>query len=190
MDARKERAKNDSRLYFIQFNANTSPIQFDVLGTTGKIYHIKFKSSSSKQWSCSCPDHTIRGATCKHIYFVIFKVLHLTENDDITADLIETIMNSAAASASAATASTTAAANASAASTTAAITNQDPSAECPICFYPLYDEKVISCSTCRNDLHHSCILKWRNAQSKSKSSSSSLSTSCPLCRGNILVILS
>lgn len=160
MDARKERAKTDSRLYFIQYLQPSNT--FDVLGTTGKIYHVRFQTKTNK-WKCSCPDHSIRGATCKHIYFVIYKVLHLLDQDEITSDTIESIMCSTAITGDPVTTATT-------------TTDQDQ--ECAICFDLLYSEKTSKCLTCKKDIHQNCILKWRMIQNKS-----GLIASCPLCRG-------
>jgi len=164
MEARKERARNDSRLYFIQSKINNKEkkkrrIEFEVLGTTGKIYNVTL-NGDNKKWKCTCPDHMIRGYQCKHIYFIIYRVLHFTDSDDttISMDLIETKLN------------------ADANENQKQNTNMED--ECPICFDLLYAEKVNRCGTCGKDIHMVCIMKWRSISAKSR-----IEATCPLCRG-------
>lgn len=44
---------------------------FKVVGTTGNVYTVSINEHSS----CSCPDHTNNGNTCKHIYFIMLRVM-------------------------------------------------------------------------------------------------------------------
>ena len=57
-------------------------INFDVSGSTSNIYQVKLMKSF--EWNniyCNCPDSkkwaNVHGVVCKHILFVIFKVLKL-----------------------------------------------------------------------------------------------------------------
>jgi SWIM zinc finger len=46
---------------------------FVVLGTTGNVYHVNIDRLSR----CSCPDFQSKGLHCKHIFFVLLKVLRV-----------------------------------------------------------------------------------------------------------------
>ena len=46
--------------------------RYDVLGSTGNVYNVLI----SKFPSCSCPDFTGKNHVCKHLFFVMIKVLH------------------------------------------------------------------------------------------------------------------
>ena len=45
--------------------------EFAVQGTSGNVYTVKIKDNSS----CTCPDHMVRKNICKHICFILFRVL-------------------------------------------------------------------------------------------------------------------
>lgn len=56
-------------------------IVFTVVGSTGRVYHVTMTFRRSGCYTrCSCPDHTMRKRTCKHMYFVILRVL---QQDDV-----------------------------------------------------------------------------------------------------------
>jgi predicted nucleic acid-binding Zn finger protein len=80
--ARKRRAL-EQRILFGGYRASDSIVTFDVLGTTGKCYIVRF-SSTNEGWSCTCPDYALRGRghRCKHIYFVLARVLHVSIVED------------------------------------------------------------------------------------------------------------
>lgn len=75
--SRKKRALSQ-RILFVDYRSNDSFIQFEVLGTKGNSYHVKF---CDKKWSCTCPDYRGRpwnkNHQCKHIFFVLARVLHV-----------------------------------------------------------------------------------------------------------------
>jgi hypothetical protein len=79
-EERKERAKSQ-RLFLLkeQWKSNSDENQdylCDVLGTTGNVYHVNYVDDN---WSCTCPDYLKREANCKHIYFVLYRVLKWNE---------------------------------------------------------------------------------------------------------------
>jgi len=59
-------------LFLLDAVENTSSVTFLVNGTNDDIYKVTFGNSMS----CTCPDCTFRRRICKHLYFVIKKVLH------------------------------------------------------------------------------------------------------------------
>ena len=69
---RIDRARTQ-RLYLVQ-RSEVSGLSCDfvVLGSTGNVYDVRV----SKIPTCSCPDHA-RGNLCKHILFVLLKVIGL-----------------------------------------------------------------------------------------------------------------
>ena len=66
---------------------------FVVMGTTGNVYTVKIGNKSN----CTCMDFRIRQRNCKHLYFILMKVMRIEEichkihyNDD---ELIEMFGN-------------------------------------------------------------------------------------------------
>lgn len=51
---------------------------FYIMGSTGKQYRVVFLK---KKLVCSCPDFQEREEHCKHIYFILFRVLKLSKDD-------------------------------------------------------------------------------------------------------------
>jgi hypothetical protein len=84
---RKRRALND-RILFIDYRATDAAISFEVLGTTGNSYRVQF-TAADQIWSCTCPDYgrvpRRQGHRCKHVFFVLARVLHQTIDDDRSA---------------------------------------------------------------------------------------------------------
>lgn len=69
---KKQRAFSQP-IYLIRMEKKTSDYEreFLVLGTTGNKYHIIIGENSS----CSCPDFEDNGNICKHLYFIVLRVL-------------------------------------------------------------------------------------------------------------------
>ena len=68
--------------YLLKIIDSSHQINFDVSGSTSNIYQVKLMKSF--EWNniyCNCPDSkkwaNVHGVVCKHILFVIFKVLKL-----------------------------------------------------------------------------------------------------------------
>ena len=51
--------------------------KFDVMGSTGNVYTVTIKDIPE----CTCPDFRLRNKRCKHIYFILIKVMK-THNED------------------------------------------------------------------------------------------------------------
>lgn len=67
------------RLYLIEERMIGSPptgSEFVVLGATGNVYSVKVEQRPS----CTCPD-AAKGNTCKHLLFVMLRVLKLSPSD-------------------------------------------------------------------------------------------------------------
>lgn len=53
--------------------------KFDLCGTTGNLYTVTINASPS----CTCPDHEQRKRRCKHIYFILVRIMGVSrENED------------------------------------------------------------------------------------------------------------
>jgi hypothetical protein len=74
--ARKERGINQ-RLYLIEtiITNNEYQKQYVVMGSTCNIYTV----SIDKSPECTCPDYKQRHKRCKHIYFVLARVMKLDD---------------------------------------------------------------------------------------------------------------
>ncbi len=54
--------------------------KYEVMGTTGNVYLVTINNSPT----CTCPDHVTRSKRCKHIYFVLTRIMMVkTEQEDI-----------------------------------------------------------------------------------------------------------
>jgi len=79
MTTRKQRGLTQN-LYLINFDAqnnNNQEKKFSVLGSTGNIYTVNIKSTPT----CTCPDYTTRHNRCKHIYFILLRVMLINPNN-------------------------------------------------------------------------------------------------------------
>lgn len=70
-------------IYLINFDTqreNTESKKFTVLGTTGTVYTVTIDECPK----CTCPDFRQRKKRCKHIYFILIRVMKVPEeNEDI-----------------------------------------------------------------------------------------------------------
>lgn len=183
---RRERAK-DAKMYLVNFYCNSSPTTtpgptprgtrehlFEVSGSTGNLYVIslKYKGDASRpRMSCTCPDYARRRKLCKHIYFVLDRVLHFEDlqvsfdsPDYVNFEAIARLKNAFLTK--------------SAPSPSPEPRPIEEDEECVICFELLVGENLSSCSTCRYSFHATCTKIMLAAQKKSD-----LPYSCPLCRG-------
>lgn len=55
-------------------------LELMVMGNSGTAYKICFQNT---HFSCSCPDNETRYVTCKHMYFVLYRVLRLSRDEPI-----------------------------------------------------------------------------------------------------------
>lgn len=75
---RKQRGKTQS-IFLIETIIDDKELErkYVVMGLTGNIYNVIIKDKPE----CTCPDFVTRGNRCKHIYFVLIRVMK-TNNED------------------------------------------------------------------------------------------------------------
>lgn len=76
--ARKQRGTTQN-IFLIEsiVDNNYSERKYIVMGSTGNVYDVIIKNTPE----CSCPDYTTRAKRCKHIYFVLIRVMRSTNED-------------------------------------------------------------------------------------------------------------
>ncbi|KAF2086120.1 hypothetical protein K490DRAFT_12448, partial [Saccharata proteae CBS 121410] len=140
--------------------------ELDIVGSTGNIYKVTI----NKVPECSCPEG-MRGKQCKHIVFVLTRVLHAPEHLEyqlafVTSELREIFAN----------APPIPSADADAAENDGK--RKPIEGDCPICCkdYELEEEKIVYCkAACGNNIHQECFDQW--AASKKGGA-----VTCPFCR--------
>lgn len=70
--SRKDRGKTQ-KLFLIESvpSKDNHEKLYQVMGSTGNVYTVTINSNPS----CSCPDHQTRHNRCKHIYFILLRVM-------------------------------------------------------------------------------------------------------------------
>jgi hypothetical protein len=56
---------------------------FLIMDNSGNTYTVTI----SNYPSCTCPDYTTRGNRCKHIYFVLIRIMNIDDYDDYTQEI-------------------------------------------------------------------------------------------------------
>eukprot|EP01032_Pedospumella_encystans_P009052 gene9052-10688_t len=194
--SREERALQQ-KLFFVNQEDVTNEIigisrKFAIMGTTGNIYNVKIQ----QQPACSCPYFTRGKKLCKHIIFVMVKVLQVDKSSPLIYQdaLLQSELEDIFARASPLNA-------AKATHRDLDDTNQPEKkseSECPVCFESLEVALTLldSCATCRNFIHKECLQNWIKVQhiccfcrspwcSALPSSSTSSSSSSSRCAGGI-----
>jgi hypothetical protein len=77
-NSRKERGKNQ-HIYLIEKLPKTIDFmrKFIVMGNSGNVYNVEIKDKPS----CTCPDYMTRSNRCKHIYFVLIRIMKVSDED-------------------------------------------------------------------------------------------------------------
>ncbi|OAA32480.1 RING-finger protein [Moelleriella libera RCEF 2490] len=137
---------------------------FEVTGSTGNIYTVIVK----QQPTCNCP-HARKGNQCKHVIFVLARVLrapyHLVYQLALLESELREIFEKAPS-----------------------VESSDPSStsgkrkpiedDCPICFCELdanCPDSIVWCkAACGQNIHQECFETWARTQSGD--------VTCPLCR--------
>ncbi|EPS59697.1 hypothetical protein M569_15108, partial [Genlisea aurea] len=153
---------------------------FFVLGATGNVYTV----AVSNEVSCTCPD---RSAPCKHILFVLIRVLGVPIDDsclwrrNLRDCQIQRLLNlptsgEALAGAAARKRFHQVFFKWSGGGSRRKDVAGDGSSSCPICLEVMRtDEEVLACAACRNCLHEDCFLRWRKSCRRG-------SATCVICR--------
>lgn len=81
----------NEHFYLLNITSTNNNITFSISGSTNNIYNVKImKNYTNNHIYCNCPDAkkwaNIYGVVCKHILFIIYKVIKLFKinNNDIT----------------------------------------------------------------------------------------------------------
>lgn len=75
-NARKYRGISQ-KLYLIESNDSQEKKEYIIMGSTGNVYTVAVKEKPT----CTCPDHKSRHNRCKHIYFVLIKIMGVKDID-------------------------------------------------------------------------------------------------------------
>lgn len=140
-----------------------------VAGSTGNVYTIRIKISPS----CNCP-HALKGNQCKHIVYVMLRVLKAREDIAYQMALLSSELREVIKNAPPIPGIETDGKDGT--EVHGEDTNRKPiEGECPICYDELGDERTVYCKTsCGNNIHEDCMNKWV-AMSRGKAT-------CPYCR--------
>ncbi|KAG6911411.1 hypothetical protein DXG01_016508 [Tephrocybe rancida] len=169
---------------------------FSVLGSTGNVYTVTIDSTPR----CNCPD-ALKGNHCKHILFILLKVLQVTQASGIWYQkaLLTTELETIFAEAPLAPNSLAnprirdahARATGKAPATTAAAETSNkkripgPDDDCPICYDGMHgvnETSLTFCEDCGNALHKQCFEQWR-----SSTATSGKQLTCVWCRAPWIV---
>eukprot|EP00428_Durinskia_dybowskii_P030183 CAMPEP_0170252724 /NCGR_PEP_ID=MMETSP0116_2-20130129/26199_1 /TAXON_ID=400756 /ORGANISM="Durinskia baltica, Strain CSIRO CS-38" /LENGTH=320 /DNA_ID=CAMNT_0010503701 /DNA_START=32 /DNA_END=994 /DNA_ORIENTATION=- len=162
---------------------------FVVLGSTGNVYNVAIKRVPH----CTCPDHA-RGNLCKHILFVLLKVMRIPPDSPliyqaawIGSELEEMFEGmrarfqqvSGRVLACKAVQDTYARlGNGEEEEVASKVARRTDDEDCPICFDPLgpMSTTTFCRSQCGANFHNACISHWLRQQSGHPT--------CPMCRGS------
>ena len=176
--SRIEKALNE-RIFLLdcinnnEYNGHT--VTFTICGSTRHIYQVKLRETGTI--SCDCPDMKIhckkQACVCKHVCFVIMKVLRLSQNSVSTicsTEVFTTAFNFCETGSkhdlSITNDSIINAYRKVQKGTTLFDINEDSrmsDAECPICFDAIAESDSAACKSCpdcKNVVHKVCIEKW------------------------------
>jgi len=168
MSTRKERGLSE-RIYLLDAKYDRSQWNLSVKGSSKSIYKIILSSTVIK---CKCMDFAIRKKVCKHLYFILGRILKnsqitnsinsvtdIIENYSNISDMLKEVLHNHV--------------HATGSKDLEKI-EYDTNDMCCICFEPFGNETVDQCTmTCKNTFHSECINLWL-----------SKSDNCPLCRSS------
>ncbi len=153
-------------------------VQFFVQGTSVDMYIVSFTQTSPHHPTCACPDFQRRAEPCKHIYYVVFKILFTDIAKQGTEEHILQIAHRQCGAAESGAASELWAAIVTAErkrQTTPLLGPKTDVDTCSICFDdmdPKNIKQVSWCSKeCRTPFHRTCMDIWLQTNH-----------TCPMCR--------
>jgi hypothetical protein len=187
VDRRQERALRQRLLLDDTIiEVDTTSAKFRVIGSTGSIYQVQI----DKKCSCTCMDFLNRRVACKHIYFVLARVLRQSEDiwrqggnfdDIIVENLLQTAQNVQINryKESAIEDGKVESVIPKVESTIQNDTNRrnvSEQKECCICLYDFVEgEQLIFCyNTCGYNFHQLCFARMKKDQ-------------CPMCRSELKI---
>lgn len=165
------------------FLLHRSDPNFYILGATGNVYIVNVSTTPA----CTCPD---RATPCKHILFVLIKVLGVPLDDPclrkrtLRPNQLTRLLANPSSIYSLAGPSLRERFHQAfflqrelgGAAHTPRPTIEE-GAVCPICLEEMgkTGERLVACGTCRNSLHEQCLMTWKRTQRRR-------SFSCVICR--------
>jgi hypothetical protein len=167
MATRKQRGLSE-RIYLLEAKLNDfNEWNLSIKGSSKRIYKIILSEDYTK---CKCMDFTIRHKVCKHLYFVLGRIINnselsnrikvvdnITDNFDNISKLLKNVLSNHVCNKK-------------------EYISYDAKETCCICFEEFGDENIEQCKmTCKNIFHSECINLWL-----------SQNNSCPLCRSSWL----
>lgn len=178
------------RLYLIEKNLSGDPpsaCDFFVLGATGNVYTVTLSIVPS----CTCPDHA-RGNTCKHILFVMLRVLKLPCVDprvwqkallpsELQALLHNLSVNDAVLASDPVRYRFKQITGECSTSEAPKPLQRDIDGDCPVCYEPMASndgkplEPVVFCKMCGNNVHSDCFKRWSQSKTHDR-------VTCIYCR--------
>ncbi|KAK7946094.1 Znf1 [Apiospora aurea] len=145
----------------------------ELTGSTGNIYHVHI----AQQPTCDCP-HGLKRSQCKHILYVLSRVLHarfdlVYQLALLSSELREIFERAPPIEVG------------DGADGSAAGKDKNRKAiegDCPICFseFEASDETVYCKATCGNNIHTQCFEMW--AATKRQTPGAKDQVTCPMCR--------
>ncbi|XWS70313.1 hypothetical protein CRYUN_Cryun03dG0037300 [Craigia yunnanensis] len=162
------------------FLLHRSDPNFFILGATGNVYTVTLCSSPS----CTCPDRT---TPCKHILFVLIRVLGVSIDDiclrrrtlrpcRLSRLLGTPTLPEALAGASLRERFHQLFSQAKKQGGSEGVNEIQEGTTCPVCLEEMEKrEKVVACSTCRNLIHEECLTRWKRSRGRR-------SANCVICR--------
>ncbi|XP_022729531.1 uncharacterized protein LOC111284821 [Durio zibethinus] len=164
------------------FLLHRSDSNFFILGATGNVYTVTLCSTPS----CTCPDRT---TPCKHILFVLIRVLGVSIDDiclrrrTLRPCRLNRLLGTPTLPGALAGASLRerfhqlfSEAKKQGGSGSGAKEMELEGAVCPVCLEEMEKgEKVVACSTCRNLIHEECLMRWKRSRGRR-------SATCVICR--------
>ncbi|KAA8903174.1 hypothetical protein FN846DRAFT_954388 [Sphaerosporella brunnea] len=156
---RLERAKHQRMFVLSRSGQQGLSETFTMAGSTGNVYTIRIGPVPN----CDCPDGGKNG-TCKHILYIMHKVLKAPEHLVYQAGLLSDELAEIFAKAPRGDTEKTAGQKP---------LDQDP---CPVCFCPFEKgEQVVWCKAqCGSNIHKSCFMQWKKTRPEA--------VTCVMCR--------
>ena len=176
MQARLDRAF-EQRLYLI--TSDISSLKFVVLGSTSNVYNVSFDQGNC---ACTCPDFKTRNNICKHLLFIVHRVVKVPLtfyiSNPIDLQQFQGLIGSINQNVQAPNSIVDAYSQAMVAAHMTQGSQSTDEEDCPICMEALDEkqEELCSCTKqCNKKFHVKCIEMWKGV-------SASNGLKCPMCR--------
>jgi hypothetical protein len=182
-EVRKERGRKQKIFLILthEYDDDCLERKYEVMGTTGNVYTVTICRTPT----CSCPDYVTRHKRCKHIYFVLTRIMRIKEDQEDIAhytdedlqdmfDNIPQIVDNLKVD----TTKLTKFKNLKNGTFEHLMKTITPDDVCPICLDDMYccEEELIHCKySCGNALHKECFDMYNKKQHTVK---------CLFCFGN------